>query len=81
MQAYKWCPRCNEEGYVNKSAKDERNISYIGTDGYGQMVKFSSCNCGSDYGWLYTHQFNREEEDGEQLARYIKHRIKFYHKG
>lgn len=80
MNAFKWCPNCNEEGFVNKTHKDERNISYIGTDGYGQMVKFSPCNCGSDYGWLYLHSYDIEEGDEVELENYIKHRIGYYHR-
>lgn len=81
MEAFKWCPKCNESGFVEVTTKDEREISYIGTDGFGQMVKFNSCKCGSDYGWLYTRFYDRDDFDDDELREYIKHRIKYYHKG
>lgn len=52
----------------------------VGTDGWGQMVKFTECICGSsNKGYLYLDQYTRQSEEiNDDLLQYLKHRINHY---
>lgn len=79
-ELYKWCPSCNKEEVVNE--KEPKPV-YSGTDGYGQPVRFSECDCGKVYGW-FNIGFYRWKDDFEfnnSFKSYLKHRIKDYFRG
>jgi hypothetical protein len=52
----------------------------VGTDGWGQPVKFTECDCGGkNKGFLYLDFYtNKGEEINDGLLQYFKHRIEFY---
>jgi len=75
MQIYKWCPNCDESEVL--SVKKEPKVDFIGTDGYGQPVRFSKCKCGDCYGWLRLDFYSKDKLE-ESFLSYLKHRIKFY---
>lgn len=76
LDLYKWCPHCKKEEAVNgKQPKIER----FGTDGWGQPVKFSTCECGELYGWFFLSHYDVDKDTiDDGLKSYLQHRIKFY---
>jgi hypothetical protein len=78
-ELYKWCVSCGKEETVNE--KEPKTV-YGGTDGYGQPVRFSECECGSNYGW-FNIGFYRYSDDfvfDEGFKSYLQSRIKHYFK-
>jgi len=76
-ELYKWCPYCSKDELVNE--KEPKTVKF-GTDGYGQIVKYSDCECGNLYGWfhigLYRNKDDFEFDDG--FKRYLQWRIRYY---
>lgn len=49
MELYKWCPNCSKDELVDE--KEPQTVK-VGTDGWGQPVRYSKCQCGHLYGWF-----------------------------
>lgn len=78
MELYKWCPSCNKEEIVNE---ENPKTVYVGTDGFGQPVRYSECECGKAYGWFQLGFYRGRTEINESFLSYLKSRITFYHRG
>ena len=76
---YMWCPSCNKEESVNDR---EPKVEYSGTDGHGQPVRYSKCDCGKVYGWFNIGFYRWEDgfEFNESFKSYLKYRIELYHR-
>ncbi|MCY9757660.1 hypothetical protein M5X00_25880 [Paenibacillus alvei] len=81
MEYFHYCPKCKAEGI--KTTEKELRRSALGTDGYGQPVQFTECECGSVLmGFLYLACYKRQGESLEEgFLGYLKHRIEFYYEG
>lgn len=75
---YKWCPSCNKEEVV---IEKEPKTVYSGTDGFGQHVRFSECECGKVYGWFNLGFYGDDKDEDDRFKSYLKHRIKYYFRG
>lgn len=78
MKYFQYCPNCLLESVEDTKSELKRNR--IGTDGWGQPVKFTDCECGSrNKGYLYLDYYTRQgEKINKDLLDYLKHRIMFY---
>ncbi|KUP32700.1 hypothetical protein [Bacillus halotolerans] len=77
-EIYKWCPSCNKEEIANEK---EPKIVYGGSDGFGQPVRFSECECGKVYGWLNIGFYRDKTEINDGFKSYLRQRIKHYSRG
>lgn len=78
-ELYKWCPNCHMEEIVNE---EEPRTVYGGSDGYGQPVRYSECECGKAYGW-FNMMYYRSKGGfifDDSFKRYLKQRIKHYYR-
>lgn len=78
MRYFQYCPDCNLESVENTDK--ELRSNRVGTDGYGQMVKFTECECGGvNKGYLYVDPYIKGEGEADKgLLEYLKHRIQHY---
>lgn len=77
-ELYKWCPYCRKEELVKEK---EPRTTKSGTDGYGQPVRYSECECGDLYGWFNIGFYRWNDDDfvfNDGFKSYLQHRIKFY---
>ncbi|EJW13964.1 hypothetical protein PAV_141p00700 (plasmid) [Paenibacillus alvei DSM 29] len=76
---FHYCPDCKAEGV--KTTEKELKCSVLDTDGYGQPVQFTECECGGILnGFLYLSFYKRKGETlDEGFFSYLKHRINFYY--
>ena len=76
MEIYKWCPYCDKEELVNEK---EPKVVKGGTDGYGQPVRYSECECGNLYGWFNIGFYRwKDVEINDSFKSYLKSRIRYY---
>ena len=79
VKYYEFCPSCQIMAIKEDSILPKRNK--VGTDGYGQPVKFTNCECGSTLkGYLELGFYTSQglNVDNELLA-YLRSRINFYY--
>jgi hypothetical protein len=77
-ELYKWCPSCSKEEITNE--KEPKTV-YGGTDGWGQPVRFSECECGKVYGWFNLGFYRGRTEINDGFKSYLRHRINHYFRG
>ena len=80
IESYKWCPYCGMEEHVESG--DELNCIRLGTDGWGQPVRFDRCKCGELYGWFYISHYRNNDSKfkfDQSFKEYLQYRIKFYY--
>lgn len=79
VELFKWCPSCDKE---EVAFVKEPEVVYMGMDvlGHGQPVRYSECECGKTYGWLWTAYYNEELRHDAFFLSYLKHRISFYYR-
>lgn len=80
MKYFEYCPNCKTEGI-----KEDRlpKVNHVGTDGWGQPVRYTDCDCGSKLkGFLQTSFYeSRGQEIDASFISYMKSRIEFYYEG
>ncbi|PGO60579.1 hypothetical protein [Priestia megaterium] len=75
-ELYKWCPHCKKEELVEER---EPRTTRVGTDGYGQPVRYSECECGNHYGWFDIGYYRwKDVEINDSFKGYLQSRIKHY---
>jgi hypothetical protein len=80
-EIFKWCPNCNKE---ELSLCYEPKFKYGSTDGYGQPVRFSECECGKEYGWFEIGFYRWRDNEfvfDDSFKSYLKSRINHYFRG
>lgn len=78
LELYKYCPYCKKDERVEE--KEPKTVK-VGTDGYGQPVRYSDCECGEVYGWFNIYFYSRGDEDfkfTDDFRKYLQWRIKYY---
>ncbi|PEV64113.1 hypothetical protein [Bacillus thuringiensis] len=75
MEIYEYCPKCNHSEV--KEVEDFPKLTTLCTDGYGQPVRFTKCECGSDLKGFFQLAWYVSEgaEIEEGLLGYLKQRI------
>ncbi|EOO11327.1 hypothetical protein [Bacillus cereus] len=75
MEIYEYCPKCNHKEV--KVVEDFPELTKLCTDGYGQPVRFTKCECGSDLKGFFQLAWYvpQNGEITEQLLGYLNQRI------
>ena len=77
MKVFEYCPDCKHEGVT--TIKSIPKIIRYGTDGWGQPVRFTECECGGKQkGFLSLDFYRAKEAEDKSFLNYLKHRIAFY---